>query len=647
MELTQKKNSLLKVIMIGFCLMLLTLLSGCSSTDQSKSFMNRSGYDVTYVYNEESNETKVTWGCVITNETIYDIKTVEVTWDLFNGDTHLEEVTYIWDIKVGHGDSKSGKYYFIYEGKVTEAQCVSWTASYDNLWQSYEGWWIGSIIGIGVGSIVLIIFMIINDGDVFAIFEDGWWIILPYLIPILSSGITSVISTNWVPICIVGGALVATAIIVGIAALIYFLIDSLLCELDGWVVALIFIGVLILGGFVCGCIFWKWWASLLILIGIILIGVVITLLILKANHDDIETITSGTNELVFDASIEDVADYTQDTDKLEYFTLTQLKEYCRDNKIKGYSSLTKQQIIYLIASNSSDEKTQTSTTKDKSITKSPSSKRGKITFDSIAGLNEAKETFKDKVVLPFEHPELFEKFGKKAGGGILLYGLPGTGKTMFAEAASNELNALFISIKCSDIKSKWYGESEQKVKSIFTKARNAKRAIIFFDEFEAIGSKRTDDANNGNNDLVPQILAEMQGVGSSKNDATIMVIAATNKPWAIDSAFMRPGRFDEKIYIPLPDYDARVALFKLQLENIPVSEDLDYNYLAKITEGFNGADIKEVCEKLKMSAIKDSLEKNEEQTIGMDDVARIEKSIKSSVSQEDIAQLKLFEEGLK
>ncbi|MCF0108200.1 MAG: Rho termination factor N-terminal domain-containing protein, partial [Bacilli bacterium] len=391
MELTQKKNSLLKVIMIGFCLMLLTLLSGCSSTDQSKSFMNRSGYDVTYVYNEESNETKVTWGCVITNETIYDIKTVEVTWDLFNGDTHLEEVTYIWDIKVGHGDSKSGKYYFIYEGKVTEAQCVSWTASYDNLWQSYEGWWIGSIIGIGVGSIVLIIFMIINDGDVFAIFEDGWWIILPYLIPILSSGITSVISTNWVPICIVGGALVATAIIVGIAALIYFLIDSLLCELDGWVVALIFIGVLILGGFVCGCIFWKWWASLLILIGIILIGVVITLLILKANHDDIETITSGTNELVFDASIEDVADYTQDTDKLEYFTLTQLKEYCRDNKIKGYSSLTKQQIIYLIASNSSDEKTQTSTTKDKSITKSPSSKRGKITFDSIAGLNEAKE----------------------------------------------------------------------------------------------------------------------------------------------------------------------------------------------------------------------------------------------------------------
>lgn len=275
------------------------------------------------------------------------------------------------------------------------------------------------------------------------------------------------------------------------------------------------------------------------------------------------------------------------------------------------------------------------------------SKKGKVTFDSIAGLDKAKEAFKEKVILPFEHPELYEKFGKKAGGGILLYGLPGTGKTMFAEAASNELNALFISIKCSDIKSKWYGESEQNIKSVFAKARKAERAIIFFDEFEAIGAKRTDDGNNGNNDLVPEILAEMQGVGSSKIKSTIMVIAATNKPWAIDSAFMRPGRFDEKIYIPLPDEVARKKLFELQLSKLPTAEDLDLDYLAKITDGFNGADIKEFCEKLKMSAIKDSLAKGEEQTIGMDDVQNVEGSIKSSVSQEDIEQLKAFENGLK
>ena len=137
----------------------------------------------------------------------------------------------------------------------------------------------------------------------------------------------------------------------------------------------------------------------------------------------------------------------------------------------------------------------------------------------------------------------------------------------------------------------------------------------------------------------------MQGVGSSSSKSTIVVIAATNKPWAIDSAFMRPGRFDSKIYVPLPDFDARKKLFELQLSKLPISEDLDLDYLAKITEGFNGADIKEVCEKLKMSAINDSLEKGEEQTIGMDDVQRIEKGIKSSVSLEDIERLKEFEES--
>ena len=218
---------------------------------------------------------------------------------------------------------------------------------------------------------------------------------------------------------------------------------------------------------------------------------------------------------------------------------------------------------------------------------------------------------------------------------------------MLAAAAANGIDALFSPIKCSDVQSKWYGESEKKVKGIFAKAKKAEKAIIFFDEFEAIGAKRTDNNDNGNNDLVPQILTEMQGVGSSANNAVIIVIAATNKPWAIDSAFMRPGRFDEKIYIPLPDLEARKRLFELQLKKLPISSDLDFDYLAKITDGFNGADIKEVCEKLKMSAINDSLEKGEEQTIGMDDVHRVEGSIKSSVSLEDIERLQEFEEGIK
>lgn len=138
----------------------------------------------------------------------------------------------------------------------------------------------------------------------------------------------------------------------------------------------------------------------------------------------------------------------------------------------------------------------------------------------------------------------------------------------------------------------------------------------------------------------------MQGVGSSKSKTIIVVIAATNKPWAIDSAFLRPGRFDEKIFIPLPDFEARKKLFEIQLSHLPISDDLDFEYLAKITDGFNGADIKETCEKLKMSAIKESLEKGSEQIIDMDNVHKIEKDIKSSVSNDDIAQLQLFEAGL-
>lgn len=170
-------------------------------------------------------------------------------------------------------------------------------------------------------------------------------------------------------------------------------------------------------------------------------------------------------------------------------------------------------------------------------------------------MEEAKIAFKEKVVYAFEHKDLYEKYGKKVGGGLLLYGLPGTGKTMFAEAASNETDFFIYSNKMFGYQIKVVWRSEANVKKIFEKARKAKRAIIFFDEFEAIGAKRTDDGENGNNDLVPQILAEMQGVGSSNSSSVIMVIAATNKPWAIDSAFLRPGRFDEKIYIPIARLD--------------------------------------------------------------------------------------------
>lgn len=346
------------------------------------------------------------------------------------------------------------------------------------------------------------------------------------------------------------------------------------------------------------------------------------------------------SEEYLDIDNEKIVDYLDDKDGLMLFKVEQLKEYCRENAIKGYSSLNKSNLAELIVNNANKENTEIS---DKKNNRATVLKNGNITFDQIAGLEEAKNAFREKVVYAFEHKDLYEKYGKKVGGGLLLYGLPGTGKTMFAEAASNETDSLFIPIKCSDIKSKWYGESESNVKKVFEKARKAKSAIIFFDEFEAIGAKRTDSDENGNNDLVPQILAEMQGIGSNNGNSVIMVIAATNKPWAIDSAFLRPGRFDEKIYIPLPDLIARRKIFELKLKTVP-QENLDFDYLSEITQGFNGADIGAFCDKLKMLAINKSIETNSECPITMADVRQVQETIKSSVSSEDVDRLLEFKE---
>ena len=580
-------NLIKKVILFfsfSFCIFNLT---SCTTTE--KRSYNSDFQVVSCVYYSENNETKITWYSNISNESIYNIKKVYFKFDLYKDDTFIKTSDYfIYDIKVGSGESISGNKRFTVEGQIDNIILNEWKADFATFWETYESWFIRTIIGVAILLLALIVFFFFNEGDLSDI--DYEWLIgilVILAIPLISSGITSWISSNWVPVCIVLGGLFTVAIILGLIAFAYFLIDEFNLHLiEGKYVALTILGLAIVSGFVCGCIFWKWWACLLIFLCVCLfIGIVILL-----------------------------------------------------------SKLLKKAILkYKSKKGENIEEGDAITDEEGNKINTPKVYKSEIGFDQIAGLEEAKELFKQKVILPFLHPEIYQKFGKKAGGGLLLYGLPGTGKTMFAEAASKELNATFISVKCSDIKSKWYGESEKKVKAIFAKARRNKKAIIFFDEFEAIGAKRTDDGNNPNNDLVPSILAEMQGVGSSKNDCALLVIAATNKPWAIDSAFMRPGRFDEKIYIPLPDFKARQELFKIQLSKLPVANDLDFNYLANITDGFNGADIKEVCGKLKMSAIKKSLNKGEESQIGMDDVKNIEGLIKSSVSKEDIAQLEAFE----
>lgn len=605
-----KIRKLLKTIFLGLAIGVSTLgLTSCSSTEKTAT-----SYDfsvVSCIYNTEENKTEVVWVSNLVNNSIFDIKKESFKFDLYENDTFVRTTDYItWTISIKHGKSDLGRRNFTAAGKVTDIKINTWTAKFANLWETYTAWFIAVIIAAPLLAIIYIIIMIINDldlDDLIEFLEDHLWFIsmialpfVPYLISSLVSGVWS-----WVPPLIITGGLVATVLVVLAAHLIKYLIDENM-DMTG------------VGGKVK----------------------------VKKHYD---SKNAPFLEIEGEKKRYYINDLKDNRDTLMYFSKKDLRDYCVQHEWNEAADLHSKEKLVILLMDKSSEKDNDQDEAETATKKKPVKikKYSKTKFEDIAGLEEAKKSFREKVIMPFLHPEIYEKFGKKAGGGILLYGLPGTGKTMFAEAAANEIDALFIPIKCSDVKSKWYGESEKKVKNIFAKAKKAEKAIIFFDEFEAIGAKRTDNSDNGNNDLVPQILTEMQGVGSSANKAVIIVIAATNKPWAIDSAFMRPGRFDEKIYIPLPDLEARKRLFELQLKKLPISSDLDFDYLAKITDGFNGADIKEVCEKLKMSAINDSLEKGEEQTIGMDDVHRVEGSIKSSVSLEDIERLQEFEEGIK
>jgi len=265
----------------------------------------------------------------------------------------------------------------------------------------------------------------------------------------------------------------------------------------------------------------------------------------------------------------------------------------------------------------------------------------KTTFDDIAGLEDVKEAVMYKVIYPRKHPELYDTFKKRSGGGILLYGLPGTGKTLIAEAIANETNATFFPIKCSDLGSKWFGETEQNIRDIFNEARATQNAVIFFDEIEAYASNRRD--NSAMERSVPEFLTQMQGIGASEERNRILVIGATNKPWRLDGAFLRPGRFDEKIYVPLPCDVARKQIMEHRLNGVP-SHGIDLQSFVERTDGYNGADMDYLCEKAKEFAIKRIItQSNIEKCLCKDDFEKAFESVKSSVLDTDRKEMEEWE----
>ncbi len=267
------------------------------------------------------------------------------------------------------------------------------------------------------------------------------------------------------------------------------------------------------------------------------------------------------------------------------------------------------------------------------------SQKPDVTFKDVAGMENVKEEIRIKLIYPFEHPEEAKKYGIGSGGGLLLYGPPGTGKTFIAKAIANEVDAIFFSIKPSDIMSKWVGEAEQNIAELFRMARSHPKSVIFIDEVESLVPKRRNSGSTVMQRVVPQILGEMDGI--STDNRNLLFIGATNEPWSLDPAVLRPGRFGEKIYIPPPDLASRKKLFELYLKNKPLSKDIDIEALAQDTKGYSGADIKEVCIKASVIPFKESIMTGIERDIGMQDLMKALENVKPSINEKD---LKRFEE---
>lgn len=265
---------------------------------------------------------------------------------------------------------------------------------------------------------------------------------------------------------------------------------------------------------------------------------------------------------------------------------------------------------------------------------------------------------------PVQYADKFELFGMNAAKGVLFYGPPGCGKTLLAKAIANECKANFISVKGPELLTMWFGESEANVRNLFDKARQASPCVIFFDEMDSIAKARGaggGGASEAGDRVINQILTEIDGVGARKS---VFVIGATNRPDILDPAIMRPGRLDQLIYIPLPDYESRLSIFKANLRKSPLSDDVNLAHLANITDGFSGADISEVCQRAVKLAIRGEIEDQEiaeakakeaglplpdPKTDGLLSMAHFNEAMKTarrSVSKTELARFLKFKQAL-
>jgi len=270
-----------------------------------------------------------------------------------------------------------------------------------------------------------------------------------------------------------------------------------------------------------------------------------------------------------------------------------------------------------------------------------------VHWDDIGGLDDVKQELRESVEWPMKYPEVFEKMSLEPPKGILLFGPPGTGKTLLAKAVATESGANFIAIRGPEVLSKWVGESEKAIRQVFRRARMVAPAVVFFDEIDSIAGIRGSDPSGVIDRIVNQLLTELDGIQPLRK---VVVIAATNRPDLLDPALMRPGRFDRLIYVPPPDYNARIQIFRVHTRKMPLGDDVNIEELARKTEGYTGADIAAVCKEAAMIALREKYRSTgslDVVKVGMEHFMKALERVMPSLSKSDIEMYERLARELK
>jgi transitional endoplasmic reticulum ATPase len=253
-----------------------------------------------------------------------------------------------------------------------------------------------------------------------------------------------------------------------------------------------------------------------------------------------------------------------------------------------------------------------------------------VRFADVGGMAPLKDEIRKKIVLPLQRPDLYKAYGKKTGGGILMYGPPGCGKTFLAKATAGEIDAKFLSVGIHDVLEMWLGQSERNLHEVFTTARRSRPCVLFFDEVDALGASRGDLKHSAGRQTINQFLAELDGLGND-NDG-LLVLGATNAPWHMDSAFRRPGRFDRVIFVPPPDLAARGDILRLLLVGKP-QRDVDFTAIAKKTDRFSGADLKALVDRAIEAKLDDAMKSGVPEPLDTKDLLQAAKAQRPTTAE--------------